>query len=113
MCSFFIAKFAVLSIILLRVKNAKQARSLFNEPELIWWQSISFDRIPVKNYLKKQIDIVGIATTRTLQCLQWSVCAFISCIIYLSRGMDRKRSDSTFCHTHLQSTCKSGKLMLI
>ena len=46
---FFIAKFAVLSIILLRVKNAKQARSLFYEPELIWWQSISFDRIPVKN----------------------------------------------------------------
>lgn len=43
--------------------------------------------------LKKQIDIVGIATTRNLQCLQWSVCAFISCIIYLSRGMDRKRSD--------------------
>lgn len=29
--------------------NAKKARSLFNEPELIWWQSISFDRIPVKN----------------------------------------------------------------
>lgn len=43
--------------------------------------------------IKKQIDIVGIATTRNLQCLQWSVCAFISCIIYLSRGRDRKRSD--------------------
>lgn len=49
MYSFFIVKFAVLSVILLRVKKAKQARSLFNEPELIWWQSISFDRIPVKN----------------------------------------------------------------
>ena len=49
MYSFFIAKFAVLSIILLTVKNAKQVRSLFNEPELIWWQSIPFDSIPVKN----------------------------------------------------------------